>query len=42
MFKTASLKPSVDFGRLEEAFVMRMSPQWQAFIEELDSLEAQE
>jgi rod shape-determining protein MreC len=42
LFKVAEVVPSVDYGRLEEVFVMRMSPQWSAFVRELDSLEVGE
>ena len=39
LFKRAQIQTSVDFGTLEEAFVMRMSPQWQAFRAEAGSIE---
>ncbi len=40
IFKKAYVKPETDFDRMEEVFVIRMSPQWAAFKEELDSLES--
>ena len=40
LFKKAIVRPLVDFDRMEEAFVIRMAPQWAAFKSELDSLEA--
>lgn len=39
LFARARVRPFVDFARLEEAFVMRLSPQWSSFRSELDSLE---
>ncbi len=39
LFKMVSVTPSVDFDHLEELFIIRLSPQWSAFREELDSLE---
>jgi rod shape-determining protein MreC len=39
IFKKASVKPEVNFDRMEEVFVIKMSPQWAAFKSELDSLE---
>lgn len=39
LFKRARVEPAVDFEHLAEAFVIRMSPQWQGFLQELDSLE---
>jgi rod shape-determining protein MreC len=39
LFSLARVEPFVDFNKLEEAFVMRLSPQWSAFRGELDSLE---
>jgi rod shape-determining protein MreC len=38
LFKKAWIKLSVDFDHIEELFVMRLSPQWSAFINEFDSL----
>jgi rod shape-determining protein MreC len=38
LFALASVEPFVDFDKLEEAFVMRLTPQWSAFRQELDSL----
>jgi rod shape-determining protein MreC len=32
------IRPAVDFDRIEEAFVIRLSPQWSALRSELDSL----
>jgi rod shape-determining protein MreC len=32
------IRPAVDFNRLEEAFVIRLSPQWSALAAELDTL----
>jgi rod shape-determining protein MreC len=40
IFKKAFVKPEADFDRMEEVFVIKMSPQWAAFKEEIDSLEA--
>lgn len=39
LFKKAWIKLSVDFDHTEELFVMRLSPQWSSFINEIDSLE---
>jgi rod shape-determining protein MreC len=39
IFKKAFVKPEVDFDRMEEVFVIKMSPQWASFKSELDSLE---
>jgi rod shape-determining protein MreC len=39
LFKKTHVKPCVDFEHLEEAFVIRLSPQWSAFRAELDSIE---
>lgn len=39
LFNRAWVKLSVDFGHMEELFVMRLSPRWSAFREEFDSLE---
>lgn len=38
LFKKAWIKLSVDFNHIEELFVMRLSPQWSAFMHEFDSL----
>ena len=38
LFKKAGIRLSVDLGRLEELFVVRLAPQWSAFRQELDSL----
>ncbi|HEX2956759.1 MAG TPA: rod shape-determining protein MreC [Chitinispirillaceae bacterium] len=38
LFKRARLRLSIDFERLDELFVLRMSPQWVSFRAELDSL----
>lgn len=38
LFKKAWIKLSVDFDHIEELFVMRLSPQWSAFVHEFDSL----
>jgi rod shape-determining protein MreC len=38
LFRRARVRPFVDFNRVEEAFIMRLSPQWAAFGSELDSL----
>jgi rod shape-determining protein MreC len=40
LFKKAIVRPGVDFDRLEEVFVIRLSPQWEMFKSDLDSLEA--
>jgi rod shape-determining protein MreC len=40
IFKKAIIAPEVDFDRLEEVFVLKLSPQWAAFKQELDSLES--
>jgi rod shape-determining protein MreC len=39
IFKKAVVKPEANFDRMEEVFVIKMSPQWAAFKSELDSLE---
>jgi len=39
LFKKAWIKLSVDFNHIEELFVMRLSPQWSSFVNELDSIE---
>jgi rod shape-determining protein MreC len=39
IFKTARVRPEVNFDRMEEVFVIKMAPQWAAFKSELDSLE---
>jgi rod shape-determining protein MreC len=38
IFKKALITPEVDFDRIEEVFVLKLSPQWAAFKQELDSL----
>jgi rod shape-determining protein MreC len=38
LFKRARLQLSVDFDRLDELFILRLSPQWVSFKTELDSL----
>lgn len=38
LFKWALVRTSVDFDHLEEVFVMRLSPQWTAFHNDLDTL----
>jgi rod shape-determining protein MreC len=38
LFKKAWIKLSVDFDHIEELFVMQLSPQWSAFVNEFDSL----
>jgi rod shape-determining protein MreC len=38
LFRRARVRPFVDFNRVEEAFIMRLTPQWAAFSSELDSL----
>jgi len=38
LFKRAFIDFSVDFGKLEELFVMRLPPQWEARRSELDSI----
>lgn len=38
LFKRARLQLSVDFERLDELFILRLSPQWVSFKSELDSL----
>ena len=42
LFKKIGVKPFADFDRLEEVFVVRVSPQWQAFRQEADSLHFEE
>ena len=42
LFKKAVITLSVDMGRLEELFVLRLAPQWSAFRQELDSLKAEQ
>jgi rod shape-determining protein MreC len=42
LFKKVILTPSVSFGKIEEVFVVQLSPQWQSFYEELDSLNLQQ
>lgn len=39
LFKRAIVGASVNFGTLEEAFIIKMSTQWQAFQAEADSIE---
>lgn len=39
LFNRVYIDPFSRFGTLEEAFVMRLSPQWSSFTSELDSLE---
>ncbi len=39
LFKKVYVRPTVDFEHLEELFVIRLSPQWASFREELDSIE---
>lgn len=41
LFKRVWVELSVDFDRIEDLFVLLLSPQWQSFREELDSLELQ-
>lgn len=41
LFKRVWVELSVDFDRIEDLFVLLLSPQWQSFREELDSLEMQ-
>jgi rod shape-determining protein MreC len=41
LFNQAHLSLFVDFDRMEEAFVVRLSPQWSAFRSEVDSLRFQ-
>jgi rod shape-determining protein MreC len=38
LFKKAKIELKVDFERLEELFILRLSPQWSSFRSELDSL----
>ncbi|MDR0305617.1 MAG: rod shape-determining protein MreC [Chitinispirillales bacterium] len=38
LFKRVYINFTVDFGKLEELFVIRLAPQWSAFRDELDSL----
>jgi rod shape-determining protein MreC len=38
LFKKAFIEPLVEFNRLEEVFVIKLSPQWAAFRKELDSI----
>lgn len=38
LFKRARLKLSVDFDRLDELFILRLSPRWMSFRSEIDSL----
>lgn len=40
IFKKANVRLAVNFDRLEEVFVISLPPQWAAFKQELDSLEA--
>jgi rod shape-determining protein MreC len=42
LFKRAYIQTAVNFDHLEEVFIMRLSPQWQAFREELDSMETRQ
>lgn len=42
LFKRAFVEPFEDFSRIEEVFVLRLSPQWASFREALDSLEFEE
>lgn len=39
LFKRVHITLFMDFDHLEELFILRMSPQWSAFREELDSIE---
>lgn len=38
LFKRARLRLSIDFDRLDELFILRLSPQWVSFRSELDSM----
>jgi len=38
IFKKAIITPEVDFDRLEEVFVLKLTPQWASFKQELDSM----
>jgi rod shape-determining protein MreC len=42
LFKRAYIDFSVDFGKLEELFVMRLPPQWEARRAELDSVKIEQ
>lgn len=42
LFKDVFIKPCVNFAHLEEVFVMKLSPQWTAFRQELDSMETEQ
>jgi rod shape-determining protein MreC len=39
LFAKAVIEPFTEFDKLEEAFVMRLTPQWSSFRSELDSLD---
>lgn len=39
LFSRAIIEPFTNFDKLEEAFVMRLTPQWSSFRSELDSLD---
>ncbi len=41
LFKKATIKPSLDIDHLEELFIVRLPPQWNAFRAQLDSLQRQ-
>jgi rod shape-determining protein MreC len=40
IFKKTTVKPEVNFDRLEEVFVIKIPPQWSAFRNDLDSIKA--